>query len=381
LLLVWLTLAMIGAGACSSSSARGTDAAVDVVYSPRDRDPDRAYGEAGPPAALGMPLAATADRQWSWVAFPDARCRDGSTTGLALNTSTASPNVVVFLDQGGACFNPTTCPLNASAFGRANFVAQTQGMFNRDDPDNPVRDWSFAFVPYCTGDVHAGKRPDGAIDGVGPQHFVGHSNLDAFLSRIVPTFAGAQQVLFAGSSAGGFGVLLNADHVARWFAPIPVTVVSDSGPAMPNSVVEPCLEQAWHDLWGFDQGVMLECGADCPSTSDYMIDHVLHFGWRYPSYRGGLISSSQDSTISLFFSFGRKACMGGSLAPAEFQAGLLAFRGQLQVEGTPFGTYFIPGNQHIWLMSDAGFAANVNGVALKRWLSDLLAGSVSHVGP
>ena len=244
-----------------------------------------------------------------------------------------------------------------------------------------MRDWSFVFVPYCTGDVHAGRRPDGAVDGVGPQQFVGHSNLDAFLSRIVPTFAGAQQVLFAGSSAGGFGVLLNANHVARWFAPIPITVLSDSGPAMPTSLVEPCLEQAWHDTWGFDQGVMLECGADCPSTSDYMIDHVLHFGWRYPSYRGGLISSSQDSTISLFFSFGRKGCMGGTLVPAEFQAGLLAFRGQLQVEGTPFGTYFIPGNQHIWLMSDAGFAANVNGVALKRWLADLLAGSVSHVGP
>ena len=64
-------------------------------------------------------------------------------------------------------------------------------------------------------------------------------------------------MLFAGSSAGGFGVLLNADHVARWFAPIPVTVLSDSGPAMPTSVVEPCLEQAWHDTWGFDQGVML----------------------------------------------------------------------------------------------------------------------------
>ena len=32
-------------------------------------------------------------------------------------------------------------------------------------------------------------------------------------------------------------------------------------------------------------------------------------------------------------------------------------------------------------MSHTGFAANVNGVALKRWLADLLAGSVSHVGP
>jgi hypothetical protein len=374
--------ALAAAGAACSSHASRTDGAADAVaYSARDHDPDTAYAEAGAPGPVGTPLPTTAERQWGWVPFPDTHCRDGTATGLALNVSTASPNVMVFLDQGGACFNTTTCALNLSAFGATDFVEQSQGIFNRDDPDNPIRDWSFVFIPYCSGDVHAGKRADGAVADVGPQQFLGYANLDAFLARIVPTFPGAQQVLFAGSSAGGFGVLLNADHVARWFAPIPVTVLSDSGPAMPSSVVEPCLEQAWHDTWGFGDGVMLDCGADCPSTGDYMIDQVLHFGWRYPSYRGGLISSAQDSTISFFFSFGRNGCQGGTLAPADYQAGLLDFRGQLQAQGTPFGTYYIPSTHHIWLMRDADFATSVNGVALKQWLADLLAGSVRHVGP
>jgi hypothetical protein len=374
-------LAAAGGGGCSSSGAGGNDAATDAVYTAREHDPDTAYGEAGPPAPLGTPLPETPEGQWTWVAFTDTRCRDGSATGLAVNMSTASPNVMVFLDQGGACFNTSTCGFNRSSFGAADLMPQTQGIFRRSDPDNPVRDWSYVFVPYCSGDVHAGRRPDSTVEGVGPQQFMGHSNLDAFLSRIVPTFAGAQQVLFAGSSAGGFGVLLNADHVARWFAPIPITVLSDSGPAMPTSVVEPCLQRAWHDMWGFDRGAMLDCGGDCPNPNDYMIDHVLHFGWRYPSYRGGLISASQDSTINLFFSFGRNGCTGGTITPADFQAGLLAFRGQLQVEGTPFGTYYIPQPQHIWLMSDSGFATTVNGVTVKQWLTDLIAGTVSHVGP
>jgi hypothetical protein len=294
---------------------------------------------------------------------------------------------MVFLDQGGSCFNLPTCLLNASAAGPDDFIPQTEGIFNRNDPDNPVRDWSFVFVPYCSGDVHAGKQPDGSVDGVGPQQFLGYTNLDAFLSRVVPTFASARQVLFAGSSAGGFGVLLNADHVAQWFAPIPVTALSDSGPPMPNSVVEPCLEQAWYDTWGLGQGALADCGADCPSTSDYMIDNVLHFGWRYPSYRGGLISSAHDATVSWFFSFGQNGCQGGTIAPADFQAGLLAVRGQLAAQGTPFGTYYISDpnhvmdSRHIWLMSDDGFAATVNGVSLKQWLAGLIAGTVSHVGP
>jgi hypothetical protein len=260
-------------------------------------------------------------------------------------------------------------------------VPQAQGIFNRDDPDNPLRTWNFVFVPYCSGDVHAGNRSDGAVDGGGPQQFFGYRNLDAFLSRIVPTFAGARQVLLAGSSAGGFGVLLNADHVARWFAPVPVTVVSDSGPPMPSSVVGACLEQTWHDLWGFDQGPMPDCAGDCPSSSDYMIDFVLHFGWRYPSYRAGLISSNHDGNISLFFGFGQKGCAGGTVAPADYQAGLMSVRGQVQAQGTPFGTYYIPSTQHIWLMSDTGFATSVNGVPLKQWLAELLAGTVTHVGP
>ena len=95
----------------------------------------------------------------------------------------------------------------------------------------------------------------------------------------------------------------------------------------------------------------------------------------------GLISSSQDANISLFFAFGRNGCQGAPIAPAEYQAGLLAFRRQLQVQGTPFGTYFIPGTRHIWTMSDSGFGASVGGVTLKRWLTDLLAGTVTHVGP
>ncbi len=377
----WLGIVALGTLACSSSHGRGHDAAVDVVYTPRDHNPDTMYGEAGPPGPLGTPLPATSEGEWAWVDFPDTHCRDGSSTGLALNLSTASPNVMVFLDQGGACFNAATCGFNAAAFGGANLVPQVEGIFNRDDADNPVRTWSFVFIPYCSGDVHAGNRSDAMVDGGYPQQFRGYSNLDAFLSRIVPTFAGARQVLFAGSSAGGFGVLLNADHVARWFAPVPITVLSDSGPPMPSSLVGACLEQTWHDLWGFDRGPMLDCGADCPSSSDYMIDFPLHFGWRYPSYRSGLISSSQDATISVFLGFGQNGCAGAMLTPAQFQAGLMSFRGQIQAQGTPFGTYYIPDTQHIWLMSDSGFGRSVNGVPLKQWLADLLAGSISHVGP
>jgi hypothetical protein len=32
------------------------------------------------------------------------------------------------------------------------------GLLDRANPQNPVRDWSLLFVPYCTGDVHSASN-------------------------------------------------------------------------------------------------------------------------------------------------------------------------------------------------------------------------------
>ena len=65
-------------------------------------------------------------------------------------------------------------------------------MFNRGNARNPVKDWNFVYVPYCTGDVHLGTKDNGMVEGVdGAQHFVGRLNMKAFLNRIVPTFTDA----------------------------------------------------------------------------------------------------------------------------------------------------------------------------------------------
>jgi hypothetical protein len=393
-----VTLVAGATAACSSHAASGVDAATDgpaatdglasaadvhLDVTARDRSGEHAYADAAPPGALGTPLPKGAVGVWNWINFADSRCRDGSSTGLGLNIG-SSRNVMVFLDQGGACFDSSVCLFNAASYGAAEFGGgMSQGIFNRADPDNPLRDYNFVFIPYCTGDVHSGNNPSGSLDGVdGPQQFVGYKNLDVFLARVVPTFPDASQVLFVGSSAGGFGVLLNADHAARWFAPIPVTVLSDSGPPMTAAVAEPCLQQRWNDLWGFRNAVLGDCAGDCPLANDYMIDDLFHFVWRYPSYRIALISSIQDATIDFFFSYGYMNCAGGTIPPANYEAGLLDLRSELQQAGqTSFSTYYIPDTRHIWLMTDAGFATSVGGVPLKQWVGNLLGGASVSVGP
>ena len=90
------------------------------------------------------------------------------------------------------------------------------GIFDLDNPRNPVRDWSFVFVPYCTGDVHSGsnnatyRNPD-----TGEPYTIRHRGADNF--RVVmewmrANFIAPDEILVAGSSAGAYGA---ATHYAR----------------------------------------------------------------------------------------------------------------------------------------------------------------------
>ena len=117
------------------------------------------------------------------------------------------------------------------------------GVFDRTDAKNPMADWNFVYVPFCTGDVHAGDKTNATVSGVtGPQQFVGYVNMTRYLARIVPTFPGLTKVLLTGVSAGGFGAAANYPQTARAFGSVPVYDLDDSGPPMEDPYAAKCLQ-------------------------------------------------------------------------------------------------------------------------------------------
>ncbi len=132
---------------------------------------------------------------WQYVPIQGAMCRDGSATGIAvLNLESPVPEQPwMILPRGRARrlrFNATTCSINPSSFGMSDFTSRlgstsgAQGIFNRADMANPVADWNFVYVPFCTGDIHAGNNPNATITGVtGLQQFVGYANVTRYLAR------------------------------------------------------------------------------------------------------------------------------------------------------------------------------------------------------
>jgi hypothetical protein len=335
------------------------------------------------------PIVGLQSLTWNWVPFQDAHCRKGASTGIGVNPNPASDKLMILLEGGGACFDTNSCSLNNSAYGRTQFdkfTADTQfgggaGVFNRNDAANPVKDWNFVFVPYCTGDVHAGNNPDGMI-GTVKQQFVGYTNMGLYLRRIAPTFGGVTQVLLTGVSAGGFGALANYVQVAKKFAPVPVTLLDDSGPPMDAPYLAACLANLYLRTWGLDKTVQADCGTDCQDASHLLIDFQKHVVRTYPDDSFGLVDSTGDWVISAFFGYGNDDCAGFALLPAAtFTAGLQDIRAHM-ADQINFGTFVFSGTDHTTLLDSTTFDTRKTAdMTLTSYIASLIAGQVSNVGP
>jgi hypothetical protein len=328
----------------------------------------------------GEPIDAP-DLTWTWIDFPEAKCRDGSSTGIGVNFNSASKRLMIYLEGGGACFDPGTCSANPSHADGAGFSGKNGGVFDRDNTANPVADYNFVYVPYCTGDVHAGDNPDGNVPGVGPQVFVGYANIRHYLDRLVPTFLDADHVLLTGVSAGGFGAAATAQLVQRTFGPVPVWMIDDSGPPMSATYLEPCIQETWRELWGLGTTLLSDCGDDCPDVNDYALPFAKHLATAYPGGRFALIQARRDTVVRAFFGQGENDCTGFlPMAATKFEAGLDEMVGQLQGYDN-FGGYQIDATSHTYLGGGSFYTTTVDGVALSSWVASFLAGNLSFVGP
>jgi len=377
---------LIACGSSGEIADSGADGGIDD-QSAQDATP---LGDAEP----GVPITGVTPGTWSWVDFPTALCRDGTPTGIGVNPSTTgSKKLMIFLEGGGACFNAQTCGSNPAHFAKNEFTGifvpaeGAKGIFSRTDTNNAVADWNMVYIPYCTGDVHAGNAPDSTVPGVaGKQQFVGYTNVTQYLSRIVPTFPDMQRVLLTGQSAGGFGAALDYVQVSRAFGTVPVDLLDDSGPLMANPYLAACLETNIANLFGLTKTVIgQDCGTDCTDVGNDLALYWAHLPKTFPNSRFGFIDSTADSVISSFFGFGANNCTSfKSIAAAQYQAGLLDMRAAVSASSNA-GLFLYTGNDHTTVVSmyttRTAPSADAGTVKFEDWVKSLVTDSVTNVGP
>lgn len=308
--------------------------------------------------------------EWEWVDVEGSVCMNGKPTGVYIKRApknVSATSLGIYHDGGGACFNLFTCNTCATS-GKPGAPPTHKGVFDSADPRNPYRDFNWIFVPYCTGDVHAGNSQERFE--LAERRFHGHDNIKLVAERALQSFPQVDTLVITGESAGGFGALTNynyyrglfGSHVSRG------VLVDDSGPVLDDQAIAPCLQEKWRATWNINASL----DPDCPCVGD---GGNLVSIWRYirdkwPHDSLGLISSVDDGTISSFFAFGLDGCK--KLIPTGY--GLLS-AGLRRLSATGLPVYMIPGDTHVHCGGQSEFySRTVNGVALYKWVGQLIGG-------
>jgi len=306
--------------------------------------------------------ASAGDGSWQWVDVEGTQCMDGSQTGVYIRYSkTGNKNFGVYLNGGGACFNTITC--NTASTNPKPGSPGSAGIFDVRS-DNPLYDYNWMTVPYCTGDVHSGNAESPSSFKT-HREFRGLVNLKLMMARATETFQDVGTLFITGESAGGFGALASYPTLRAFFPDARGVLMDDSGPILDDVALPPCLQAKWRQLWNLNDGLP----ADCPCNNDAgnLVSAWSYGHNKYPKDSFSLISSVNDATISTFFAFSNNNCK--AVLPVGYnklQAGLerLADSGE--------SVYMIPGNTHTHTSSSEFFSRNVNGVNLYEWIGQLL---------
>lgn len=307
-----------------------------------------------------------AERHWTFISFPEAKCANGTSTGIGVNLAPQSDEVVLYLQGGGACasgpecFGPFPGAVNISTgYGPDQFRAEgnLSGIvfLDRLAVDNPLRDANLVFVPYCTGDLHAGDAAvTYEVDGA-PRvaEHRGGANLRAFLERIVLTFPNARRVYLLGASAGGFGALFNAHRVRAALEGVRVDVLSDSGPPIP---VPEALTTAWREKWN------LQLPSDCEGCAQSPERILEHASAAQPQSNIALLGSMEDGILAHYAGLD-----GGQMAERMVQL-------RTRVEALPnVEAFVVPGAGHVVIANRLAWS---DGVSLSDWLAGFAAENV-----
>ena len=297
----------------------------------------------------------------------DCECADGSE--FSFWSREGDPEkVVLFFQGGGACFSPETCSFTDGTYqvqaDGSQVTEEAAGIFDFENEDNPFRDWSFVFVPYCTGDIHLGNAEQDYGDGLVVQH-KGYVNATAGLDHLVENYADASEVFVTGSSAGGVPAPLFAALAADELPDAEVSALSDASGAYPDN---PPVNEAIGSLWGTFNNVPDWPENEGLEPADYSIPGLfVQSGLHNPELRFARYDNAYDETQQQFSTL-------SGISDGDLFDIIQANEAGIEDAGVEVSSYIAPGTEHTILGDDALYDLEVEGTSFLEWLTDFVAG-------
>lgn len=352
-----------------------------VFDNARDVDADPAVFEAAwkacepllrpPPSGAGGNTAGS-DGWEKIVPGGDCACADGSE--FAFWERRADPEKVVFyLDGGGICLDAETCEFSGD--GENDFYNWSitnespwlgSGILDFARADNPFADYTFVYVPLCTGDSYLGD----ATREYSPELTVEHKgfvNGSAALDHLAQNHPDTAQVVVAGKTAGSVAAPVYGGLVADLLPDAQVTVFGAQSGAFPDDP-------------DFNTGILGELWGAYDTMPDWEVnDGLTARDWGTTRFwiQAGL--HDPDIVMARFdYAFdpnAARAVEGLTGADASnLVASIDANEAAIEDAGVVQHSYTAPDEEHGIFEFERFYEIEVNGVTLVDWVKALLAG-------
>ncbi len=335
-----------------------------------------------------------------------------------------SNKLAIFFNGGGACWNSTTCLSSLQTAAPAyvptddyvsNDPSLQDGMLNLNNPDNPYKDWSIAYLPYCTGDVHFGSKDTAYPIAPGVTKTIRHHGFDNFLyarewlkdhyneddkndkhkknkhkkdKHKKDHNKGPKKVLVTGVSAGAYGAALNYAHIKDAFPNAKGYLLADGGSGVFTDSMMQSAMRGPNSAWNFDanlaQSVPGMTTATALSANSFAPAVYSVLANYYPKDRFSQYSTVHDAIQTLFYNImlnSNDMSQWGNLTPqlfATWTTGMLT-NAYVAAASPNYRFYIAPGCQHTILRSAAMYSQQtVGGTTFLDWLDGLTKRHDSH---
>ncbi len=315
-------------------------------------------------AQSDLPALTDLDTGWNQLdTGGETTCATGTPYSFFVHPVQDNSKLLIYFQGGGACWNAFSCNPNGNSIYDSTVSADevyTTGIFDLENPLNPVADYNMVFLPYCTGDVFTGSRTVQYSDTLTIEH-QGYTNASAVLDWVYANFAEPSQIVVTGSSAGSLGSIYHAANIMAHYADTPVVQLGDGyvGLIPADAPIE--------DAWALEANLPESIREDVTGSGmDFAQMLYEATAKAFPQNILAEFSTNADEVQVLFYGF-----MGGTRA--EVLAGIPAALADLQAELPNFRYFLAEGGLHTILAREEFYTVEADGVSVRDWLADLIS--------
>ncbi len=337
---------------------------------------------------VGLAFAVTAlssgtahAQQWETVVpGGDTVCSDGSPYRFFIHRGDPTRLLIEF-EGGGACWSGSTCEADVynrrviSDPGAALQAGQLQGIYDRTNPENPLKDYTHVYIPYCTADLHWGNATTTYTSLTGAPFSIQHKgavNVTTALNWAGDNVPAPSQVVVAGCSAGGYGAALWSAKIARAYPGARMVEIADSAAGVvPEGFFSTTLS-SWNvaDAWpSFIPSLALDQVDPQGLTLPKLYTSVATF---FPTASFSQFNTRTDS-VQIFFYALSKGSITASDA-ADWSSKMIGNVEQISVENPNFRAYVAAGTEHCVINRPSFYTQTVGGRKFSQWVGTLLSG-------